>query len=195
MKIVEARQLYSTQIKAYREQQVALSKQKQELEEKMNSVSDGKSIYANEAAVLELTIKAVDEKQAEYKDYMSQLMEQWSATANMVSAKQQGEAMADYVEDLGKLMEVARRIMKGAIVPAADEKKLMEYSMELYQAAKNMGALAKQKEKEEYDSLWEDEEKKECEDPMETADNAEAFSSGPDIVEVADTIASVEVSE
>jgi len=58
-----------------------------------------------------------------------------------------------------------------------------------------MGALAKQKEKEEYDSLWEDEEKKECEDPMETADNAEAFSSGPDIVEVADTIASVEVSE
>jgi len=125
MKIVEARQLYSTQIKAYREQQVALSKQKQELEEKMNSVSDGKSIYANEAAVLELTIKAVDEKQAEYKDYMSQLMEQWSATANMVSAKQQGEAMADYVEDLGKLMEVARRIMKGAIVPAADEKKLM----------------------------------------------------------------------
>jgi len=131
MKIVEARQLYSTQIKAYREQQVALSKQKQELEEKMNSVSDGKSIYANEAAVLELTIKAVDEKQAEYKDYMSQLMEQWSATANMVSAKQQGEAMADYVEDLGKLMEVARRIMKGAIVPAADEKKLIEYSMEL----------------------------------------------------------------
>ena len=40
-------------------------------------------------------------------------------------------------------MEVARRIMKGGIVPPTDEKKLMEYSMELYQAAKNIGALVK----------------------------------------------------
>ncbi len=189
MKISEARQLYNTQIKAYHEQQVALSKQKKELEHKMNVVPDGKSIYANEAAVLELTIKAVDEKQAEYQDYMGKLMEQWAATANMVSAEQQGEAMEEYTEDLGKIMEVARRLMKGAIVPATDEKKLMEYSMEMYQAAKNIGAMAKQKEKEEYDSLWGDEEEKEYEDPIETADNAEAFAEGPEIVDVADTMA------
>ncbi len=189
MKISEARQLYNTQIKAYHEQQVALSKQKKELEHKMNVVPDGKSIYANEAAVLELTIKAVDEKQAEYQDYMGKLMEQWAATANMVSAEQQGEAMEEYTEDLGKIMEVARRLMKGAIVPATDEKKLMEYSMEMYQAAKNIGAMAKQKEKEEYESLWGDEEEKEYEDPIETADNAEAFAEGPEIVDVADTMA------
>ncbi len=192
MKIVEVRQLYSSQIKAYREQQAVLSKQKQELEKKMSSVPNGKSIYANEAAILELTIKAVDEKQTQYKEYMSKLSEQWAATANMVSAQQQGEAMEEYVEDLGKIMEVARRLMKGAIVPASDEKKLMEYSMELYQAAKNMGAMAKQKEKEEYDTLWKDEEEQtEYEDPIETADNAEAFADGPDIVDVADTVASV----
>lgn len=195
MKISEARQLYSNQISAYREQQVALSKAKKELEEKMNSVKDGKTIYANEAAVLELTIKAVDEKQSEYQKYMEKLMTQWTAVSNMVSAEQQGDAMEDYVEDLGKIMEVARRLMKGGIVPASDERKLMEYSMELYQAAKNMGTLAKQKEREEYDSLWEDEEKKEYEDPMEVADNTEAFADGPAVVDVADTMASVEVSE
>lgn len=33
------------------------TKQKQELEEKMSLVSDGKTIYANEAAILELTMK------------------------------------------------------------------------------------------------------------------------------------------
>ena len=195
MKISEARQLYNTQIRAYREQQVILSKQKKELEDKMNSVTDGKTIYANEAAILELTIKAVDEKQNEYQDYMDKLLAQWSSTANMVSAEQQGEAMEDYVEDLGKIMEVARRLMKGGIVPASDEKKLMEYSMELYQAAKNMGALAKQKEKEEYDSLWGDEEETEYEDPIEVADNTEAFANGPAIVDVTDTIASVEITE
>ena len=91
-------------------------------------------------------------------------------------------------------MEVARRLMKGGIVPLEDEKKLMEYSMELYQSAKNIGALAK--EREEYDSLWEDEEEpKEYEDPSEVADNAEVLAEGPDVVDVADTMASVAVPE
>lgn len=196
MKISEARQLYNSQIKAYREQQIVLSKQKQELEKKMNSMEDGKTVFANEAAVLELTLEAVKEKQTEYKDYMSRLLEQWSATANMVSAEQQGDAMEEYVEDIGKIMEVARRLMKGAIVPASDEKKLMEYSMELYQAAKNIGAMEKQKDKEEYDSLWDDEQEKTAyEDPMEVADNTEAFAEGPEIVDVADTVASVVETE
>ena len=195
MKISEARQVYNVQIRAYRDQQVSLAKQKKELEEKMNATPDGRNVYANEAAILELTIKVVDEKQTQYQDYMDKLLEQWSATANMVSARQQGEAMEEYVADMGKLMEVARRLMKGAIVPASDERKLMEYSMELYQTAKSMGALAKQKEKEEYDSLWGDEEEKAYEDPMETADNTEAFAEGPKIVEVSDTVARVTAKE
>lgn len=69
----------------------------------------------------------------------------------------------------------------------------MEYSMEMYQAAKNIGAMVKQREKEKYESLWDDEEeKKEYEDPIETADNTEAFAEGPQIIDVADTMASVE---
>ena len=131
MKISEARQCYSAQIKAYREQQTELAKQKQELEAKINTTPDGKNVYAEEAAVLELTRKAVEEKQNEYRAYMEKLTEQWAAVSNMVSAEQQGEAMAEYTEDLGKIMEVARRIMKGGIVPPADEKKLLDYSPEM----------------------------------------------------------------
>lgn len=195
MKIEEARRLYNTQIREYREQQVVLSKQKQKLEQKINTTPDGKNIYANEAAVLELTIQAVDEKQDEYKDYMDKLLAQWSGIANMVSAKQQGEAMEEYAVDMAKIMEVARRIMKGAIVPGDDEKKLMEYSMELYQAAKNIGAMAKEK-KEKYDSLWDDdEEPTEYEDPMEVADNTEAYAKGPAVVDVADTMAAAVPAE
>lgn len=184
MKIEEARQLYGMQIKSYHEQQILLQQQKKELEQKINTTPDGKTVYANEAATLELTIEAVNEKQDEYKDYMNKLLEQWAATANMVSAEQQGDAMKEYAEDMGKIMEVARRIMKGGIVPASDEKKLMEFSMEMYQAAKNIGAMAK--EKEEYDTLWEEEEAKEYEDPMEVADQTEAFAEGPEIVDVAE---------
>ncbi len=190
MKISEVRIQYSQQIKSYREQQVLLANRKKELEQKIRATSDGVTIFANEAATLELQMNAVNEKQSEYKDYMEKLMEQWAAVANMESAKQQGEAMEEYAIDMAKIMEVARRIMKGGIVPAEDEKKLMEYSMELYQAAKNIGALAK--EREEYDTLWEEEPKEgEPADPMEVADNTEAFATGPEIIDVADTMASV----
>lgn len=189
MKIAEARQLYRSQIKEYHDQHAALFKQKKELEEKMKSAENGNIIYANEAATLELTIKAVEEQKNKYQEYMEKLTQQWTAIANMESAKQQGEAMEEYAVDMGKIMEVARRIMNGGIVPPTDEKKLMEYSMELYQAAKNIGAMMKQKEREEYDSLWEDEEKKaSVEEPTEVADNAEAFASGPVIVEVQDVM-------
>lgn len=189
MTIKEVRQTYGAQIKSYHEQQIALQKQKKELERKMNTTPDGKTVYANEAVVLELSIQAVDEKQNEYREYMEKVTEQWAAVANMEAAKQQGEAMEEYAIDMGKIMEVARRLMKGAIVPPTDEKKLMEYSMELYQAAKNIGALAKENEKEEYDSLWEEKAETEVvEDPMEVADNAEVFAEGPEIVEVTDVV-------
>lgn len=190
MKIWEARQTYRTQIKEYQEQYHLLSEQKKKLEKKMDMEKDGHIVYANEAASLELTLDAVKEKKDEYQEYMEKILEQWAAVANLESAKQQGEAMEEYAEDLGKIMEVARRLMKGGIVPPTDEKKLMDYSMELYQAAKNMGMLMQQKKREEYDSLWEDEEEKEApEDPTDIADHTECGAAGPEIVSVADTMA------
>lgn len=191
MKIGEARQVYHIQIKAYQEQKLILSKQKKELEQKIDNTPNGQELFANEAAILELTYNAVKEKQTEYQDYMNKLMGQWSAQANALSAKQQDDAMAKYAEDIGKIMEVARRIMNGDVVPASDERKLMEFSSELYQSAKNIGAMIRQKEKKEYDSLWGDEEEKEYEDPLEAADNTEAFSDGPKVVDGADTMSSV----
>jgi len=194
MKIGEAKVIYRNQISAYQEQKNILAKQKQTLEEKMKYDPRAKELFAEEAATLELTINALDKKQTEYQDYMSKLNAQWAGQVNALVAKQQGEAMEEYNQDLMKVMEVARRLMKGAIVPPTDEKKLMEYSMELYQAAKNIGSMVRQREKEEYDSLWKDEEEKTApEDPTEVADNKEAFSSGPAIIDVADTMASVEV--
>lgn len=195
MKVGEARSVYSTQIKAYQEQKMILTQRKQELEKQMQHSPEAKEAFSEEAATLELTIEALDKKQSEYQEYMNGLMTQWTGQMNALAAKQQGEAMEEYAENEMKVMEVARRLMKGAIVPATDEKKLMEYSMELYQTAKNIGAMVQQQKKEKYDSLWEDEEKKEYEDPLEVANNKEAFSSGPAIVDVADTIAFVEAPE
>ena len=99
-------------------------------------------------------------------------------------AKQQGEAAKDYGEEMGKIMTVARRLMHGDQVPMQDEKKLMEYDKDLYIMAKNAGMMARLEKRKKYDSLWEDEEKKEHENPMEAADAEEAFTAGPEVVSV-----------
>ena len=82
-------------------------------------------------------------------------------------------------------MEVARRIMRGDKVPPYDEKKLMEYDWKLYSMAKRAAAMVEiQKKRKAHKSLWEDEEKKEYADPIEEANNTEAFSTGPEVGDV-----------
>lgn len=192
MKIQEARQVYGAQISSYRDQLQQLQKQKEELEKRSKLIIDGKVIYEKEAAVLELTMDKVMKKKEEYQKYMEILNQQWAGIANMEASRQQADAAEEYYEDIGKIMEVARRIMKGGIVPPQDEKKLMEYSMELYQAAKNIGSMEQQKKREEYDSLWEEKtEKKVVEDPVETANNAAAPTGAPAVIEVSEVMKSV----
>ena len=121
MKIAEARRVYSTQIKAYYEQQTILSKQKKELEEKIKTEENGNIIYTNEAATLELTIKAVEEQKDKYQKYMDNLLQQWTAISNMEVAKQQGEAMEESVEDPTQVADNAEVFASGpAIVEVAD---------------------------------------------------------------------------
>lgn len=191
MKIGEAQQIYREQIQAYRTQKAALSKQLQDTRSKMEASSDkdAKEKFGKDAAVLELSIDALNSQQDKYQDYMDELADQYGAYWNMTVAEQQADAAKEYGEEMGKLMEVARRLMKGGIVPVSDEKKLMEFDYELYQMAKSIGAMVRQQEKEEYDSLWGDEEKKEYDDPREVAENAEAATEGPEIVDAQTVIA------
>lgn len=193
MKIGEARQIYSAQIKEFHQQKLSLAKQKKDLEHRMSILPDGKEQYANEAATLELSYNAVSEKYDEYRNFMEQIMEQHMLLFNAEATKQQGEAMKEYALDQAKIMEVARRIGRGDIVPASDEQKLMEFSMELYMSAKNMAMLSelRDKDKEKYDSLWDDDEEKPGNpDPMDVANNGALQGEAPEIVSVAEVVAS-----
>lgn len=195
MKIGEAQQIYREQVKEYRMQKSAISKQLKDVRSRMEHFKGRQEEYASEAASLELTLNALDEKETEYQQYLDKLAEQYCAYWNATVADQQADAAAEYAQDVGKMMEVARRIMKGGIVPASDEKKLMEYSFEMYQTAKNIGALARQEKKEKYKSLWGDEEEKEYDDPQEVAENGTAPAGAPEVVDAADTVASATLAE
>ena len=184
MKVGEAQKLYRAQRATIVDRRKKLVKKKEDLDNKVKVTFDSekKEIYANEAATLELTIHALNEKFDENQEILDRLTNQYVSVFNAEVSKQQKDAMEDAALEMGKIMETARRIGKGAKVPATDEKKVMEYSMELYMAAKNLALLNKmnKKKKEEYDSLWGDEEEKQQYDPEGKAENAETSVGAPE---------------
>lgn len=185
MKIREAQQAYRAQRQALLDQRRQLMSQQKALERKASVTADGKAVYAEEAATLELSINANKEMFDKNQSILDQLAEQYALVWNAEASRQQSDAMQEYAEDMAKIMEVARRIAKGGRVPASDEQKVMEYSMELYMAAKNAAMLNEMKEKEEYDSLWkDDEEKGEEYDPQDKAENAEVNIALPESIDM-----------
>lgn len=187
MTIGEAQKIYREQRAAIVEQRKTLVKQRDELTKKCSTVSaeEGKRMYANGAATLELSIDALNEKFDENQKILDLLGNQYMAVWNAEAARQQSDTMGEYAADLAKIMEVARRIGDGAKVPPQDEQKLMEYSMEMYMSAKNLAMLKERKEK--YESLWDDEKDKAAEeyDPQGKAENAQACVDPPETVDVA----------
>lgn len=79
----------------------------------------------------------------------------WMMEHELGVAKQQGEALKKSAMEAAKAMEIARRIAKGGKVPPEDERKLMEFSPEMYAMAKSAGAMATRHKK--YESLYDEE--------------------------------------
>ena len=162
MKIGEAKRIYHEQLLNLQDRKKELEKQKKQLEQKQRTETDPakQKQYRDEAVTLELSYQKVNGKYEENRSVMEQLLEQETAVFNQEVTKQQGESMKKSMQDVAKIMEVARRIARGAKVPVKDEKKLMEYNMELYMAAKNAAAIMElqKKDKKKYDSLWKDKE-------------------------------------
>ncbi|MCM1026291.1 MAG: hypothetical protein NC432_07630 [Roseburia sp.] len=120
--------------------------------------SVGSSGFDQEAAVLELADRTEAEKQEAAQKASDAWLEQYLAALNSEEARQQKEAMEETTSEYIKIMTVAMRISRGDIVPYTDEKKLLEASPELYQAAKSAQMMHQMDEKHrKHKSLWKDE--------------------------------------
>ncbi len=147
MKIGEAWEKYSTQLDNLWTKKRELQKEQQE------SVDAGSEV--DESVIVELS--DVEEKYEKTRKFMSDLLELKTGLHNVEVAKQQGKAWASAADDVMKCMEIARRIARGDKVPSKDEFKLIEYSLEMYEVAKNIALMKEQEKHKEYDSLWDDE--------------------------------------
>lgn len=94
--------------------------------------------------------------------------------------KEEQENASEYADDTVKIMTIFRRIANGDIVPPKDENKLMEHSMEMYQAAKNLSSMKQNDERKKYKSV-DDEEEDEGAVSQEEAIRALSESSSEDV--------------
>ncbi len=72
----------------------------------------------------------------------------------------QADSARDSGDIYAKIIKIFQRIARGDHVPANDEFKLMEFSKELYQAAKEAAILAENKKPKDYKSVDDEEENK-----------------------------------
>ena len=195
MKIGEAQKAYRQQISLLRGQKRDFVEQQKENREKMEqarkkSEEQGVTFELSEAFLereKELQEK-IDELTGQIKNNektLDDLIEQEVGIFNSVAAKQQGDAWKEYGEEMAKCLEIARRISRGDRVPAQDEKKLMDFNMDIYKMAKEMAAMNMEGEHKEWDSLWGEEEEKEYDDPFEASRNAETNVEMPEGMEAA----------
>lgn len=119
--------------------------------------------YRSQGVDLDLSEMPVSGKftEEELEKMQKEKEENWlreSYQEQLEAAKESAEAAGEGFEDMGRALEIARRMMHGDHVPASDEKFLMDYNRDIYMGAKNMQALAKNDDPKDYDSILEDEE-------------------------------------
>lgn len=195
MKIKDARAAYTAQIDILRGRQQELLRKKEENDKRLaesmkhETVSgDGGVVlnlseeYRKRAQDLQARLDGIREQIDEHIELRDKVIDTEVGIANAEASKQQGEAMQEYGEEMAKCLEIARRISNGDKVPATDEKKLIDFNMEIYMAAKNMAVMNMDKKHKEHESLWGDEEEKEAApDPREMAENTEISVDIPEI--------------
>lgn len=193
MKIGDAQKAYRQQLSLLRGQKRDYVNQQKEHREKMEqdrkkSEEQGVTFELSEAYLereKELQEK-IDELSGQIKNNektLDDLIEQEVGIFNSIVAKQQGDAWKEYGEEMAKCLEIARRISRGDRVPVQDEKKLMDFNMDIYKMAKEMAAMNMEGKHKEWESLWGEEEEKEYEDPFEASQNAETNVEMPEGME------------
>ena len=187
MKISEATSMYRAQLAQQRGQRKQLLEQKKKLEKEAGIDQKNEAgvtlelseEYQKRMQELQEKIDVLYDEIKQNEKGLDKITETEVGIFNAVSSKNQAEALQEYGEDMAKCLEIARRISNGDKVPATDEKKLMDFNMEIYMAAKNMAVMNMDKKHKEYDTLWGDEEEKEYDDPDEIASNSEINIAEP----------------
>ncbi|MBR2133035.1 MAG: hypothetical protein IJ955_10975 [Oscillospiraceae bacterium] len=151
MKIKDAKNVYSAHLDTLRNRNHILTELLKDSEKHPESMQNFDRVEISRE------LSKVDAQYRTTQKVMDHILTTESMIYHCDTVKQQSEAAAEGAEEFGKMLTIYRRIASGGEVPPKDERRLMEFSHELYMAAK-AAAMMKQDEGEKYDSLWKAEE-------------------------------------
>ena len=160
MRIEDAKNTYSAHLNILRQKKNTLT----ELLKKSENNSGG--MHSFDTVEISRELNKINAQYEATQTVMDRIMAQEYIVYSGADIKEQAETAAEGAEEFGKILMIYRRIASGGVVPPRDERKLMEFSHELYMAAR-AAAMLNQQEGEEYDSLWKDE--KHTSEPEQTA--------------------------
>ncbi len=143
------------------------------------SIGVKESIQATSTATNSDILEISDDAMEMLRKKAQESYEKKWAQEQAENLQQQGDAAADDAKYRMKMLKIAMRIASGGKVPGSDEKKLMEFSPELYEMAKNSAMMAK--EHKEYDSVFEDEDETAADDEAKSESTASTSADIPDV--------------
>lgn len=137
-------------------------------------------ILSEKEDTLVLTEKAGRQLVKDRKAHNGMLM----MKAEVAAEKTQSAAAEKQAKDYAKIMAVYRAMAKGDVVPSGDERKLQEFDPDLYQMAKTAQSMARQAERKEHKSQWDEREENAHREKMRELSNesneaAHAAVTGP----------------
>lgn len=142
---------------------------------KVRDAAGEEMVLSEKEDVLVLTEKSGKQLVKDRREHSGMLI----LKAEVAAQRTQDAANEKNAEDMAKIMAVFRALSKGDIVPASDERRLQEYSADLYQAAKMAQSMAQINERKKQSSQWDEEEEKAHDAKMEKlrAESKEATSN------------------
>lgn len=152
MNVEDIKKKYYAELEMLDEELQKLEAQKASFLKSSEESADASKSFKLEMEAVEVIYQATFNKYKNYKRFLS-YVESVCDVIDMMN-KQDSEAIKKDVEDITKIVEVARRISINGIVPESDEERLKAYSMELYLSSKDMALVHKTNKQEEYKSLW-----------------------------------------
>lgn len=138
--------------------------------ENVNVQNKAKSMQDMMSAEIMVTISKEAKKKQEEQRKQTELD---MLMTNMENERKRMEEAEEGSNELGKIMKIFRRIARGDKVPPKDESKLLEYSSELYQAAKNAAMLAKNDEPKRYKSVFDEDDEDDIDDMVRALSDGE----------------------
>lgn len=106
----------------------------------------------DQGVTLELSTDQQQGSEENQKSIQEQYQEQ------LKDAKESAKAAGEEAKNMGRALEIARRLMHGDKVPSTDEKFLMDFNRDIYISAKSMQAMAQNQHPKDYDTILGEEE-------------------------------------